>query len=115
MEKGDFFASFYEQSLRDLRRIISSGRAGSTPTRLGQQLGMVLGSSTTVGSDDPYKEDLRIECTTEKVYTQLMRIAETKGAVEAAKAAKQQKKEQAAQNMKGERGAAGCAVKCCWI
>ncbi|KDN39944.1 hypothetical protein K437DRAFT_250373 [Tilletiaria anomala UBC 951] len=101
MEHSDFFMSFYEQSIRDLRKFVVPGRVGSIPMRLGQQLGMVLGSSTTIGSDDPYKEDLRVECNNEKVYSQLMRIAETKGGIEAAKAlARQEKKDRAVQQFK---------------
>jgi len=85
--QGDFFSIFLVNAEHELRkRVNPSHIREATTARLQSILGMVLGSSSCVGSDDPYREDVRIDFAGENAYEQMRRIAETKGGVEAAKA-----------------------------
>ena len=85
--ESDFLMSFLEQSSHELRKKVDPHRIReTTQLRLQTHLGAVLGSSSTVGFHDPYKEDIRVELASEGAYDQLKRIAETKGGIEATKA-----------------------------
>ncbi|PWN43271.1 hypothetical protein IE81DRAFT_365895 [Ceraceosorus guamensis] len=86
MSSSDFFSSFVEAAGKELRQKINPTHIrDTTGNRLQSHLGLVLGSSSTVGFTDPYREDVKIELATENAYDQLKRIAETKGGVEAAR------------------------------
>ncbi|KAK0527368.1 gamma tubulin complex Spc97/GCP2 subunit Alp4 [Tilletia horrida] len=97
LSQSDYFNSFLEQAKGELRKyVIPQKLRETTTTRLQTHLGMVLGSSSCVGFEDPYREDIRIEIAMEGAYDQLQRIAETKGGIEAARA--QAEKKRAAKN-----------------
>ncbi|KAK0543147.1 gamma tubulin complex Spc97/GCP2 subunit Alp4 [Tilletia horrida] len=93
LSQSDYFSSFLEQAKAELRKyVIPQKLRETTTTRLQTHLGMVLGSSSCVGFEDPYREDIRIEIAMEGAYDQLQRIAETKGGLEAAKAQAEKKR-----------------------
>ncbi|PWN47840.1 hypothetical protein IE53DRAFT_348536 [Violaceomyces palustris] len=93
LSESDFFMSFLDQSAHELRKKVDPHRIReTTQMRLQTHLGMVLGSSSSVGFHDPYREDVRVELASEGAYAQLKRIAETKGGIEAAKALARQEK-----------------------
>ncbi|MCO5614103.1 hypothetical protein L7F22_068384 [Adiantum nelumboides] len=84
---SDFFSSFLEAAGRELRKKVDPGRIRDpTIMRLQTHLGMVLGSSSSVGFADPFREDIKVDLAGENAYDQLKRIAEIKGGVEAARA-----------------------------
>ncbi|GAK63302.1 spc97/Spc98 [Moesziomyces antarcticus] len=86
--ESDFLSSFLEQSAHELAKKVSPTKTRETvQQRLQTHLGAVLGSSSTVGFEDPYREDVRIVLASEGAYDQLKRIAETKGGIEATKLA----------------------------
>ncbi|KAJ9478441.1 Spindle pole body component SPC97 [Pseudozyma hubeiensis] len=86
--ESDFLSSFLEQSAHELVKKVSPSKTRETvQQRLQTHLGAVLGSSSTVGFEDPYREDVRIVLASEGAYDQLKRIAETKGGIEATKLA----------------------------
>ena len=86
--ESDFLSSFLEQSGHELVKKVSPSKTRETvQQRLQTHLGAVLGSSSTVGFEDPYREDVRIVLASEGAYDQLKRIAETKGGIEATKLA----------------------------
>ncbi|KAJ1027604.1 hypothetical protein NDA18_003604 [Ustilago nuda] len=86
--ESDFLSSFLEQSGHELVKKVSPTKTRETvQQRLQTHLGAVLGSSSTVGFEDPYREDVRIVLASEGAYDQLKRIAETKGGIEATKLA----------------------------
>ncbi|CBQ71684.1 related to gamma-tubulin complex component 2 [Sporisorium reilianum SRZ2] len=86
--ESDFLSSFLEQSGHELAKKVSPSKTRETvQQRLQTHLGAVLGSSSTVGFEDPYREDVRIVLASEGAYDQLKRIAETKGGIEATKLA----------------------------
>lgn len=86
LDQSDFFMAFLEQAARELRKFVLPHKVRETTTmRLQTHLGMVLGSSSSVGFGDPYREDVRVDMAVENAYDQLKRIAETKGGIEAAK------------------------------
>ncbi|SNX83429.1 related to gamma-tubulin complex component 2 [Melanopsichium pennsylvanicum] len=86
--KSDFLSSFLEQSAHELVKKVSPIKTRETvQQRLQTHLGAVLGSSSTVGFEDPYREDVRIVLASEGAYDQLKRIAETKGGIEETKLA----------------------------
>ncbi|SPO24675.1 related to gamma-tubulin complex component 2 [Ustilago trichophora] len=86
--ESDFLSSFLEQSAHELVKKVSPTKTRETvQQRLQTHLGAVLGSSSTVGFEDPYREDVRIVLASEGAYDQLKRIAETKGGIEATKLA----------------------------
>lgn len=86
--ESDFLSSFLEQSAHELVKKVSPTKTRETvQQRLQTHLGAVLGSSSTVGFEDPYREDIRIVLASEGAYDQLKRIAETKGGIEATKLA----------------------------
>ncbi len=86
--ESDFLSSFLEQSAHELVKKVSPTKTRETvQQRLQTHLGAVLGSSSTVGFEDPYREDVRIVLASEGAYDQLKRIAETKGGIEATKIA----------------------------
>lgn len=86
--ESDFLSSFLEQSAHELVKKVSPAKTRETvQQRLQTHLGAVLGSSSTVGFEDPYREDVRIVLASEGAYDQLKRIAETKGGIEATKLA----------------------------
>lgn len=86
--ESDFLLSFLEQSGHELVKKVSPTKTRETvQQRLQTHLGAVLGSSSTVGFEDPYREDVRIVLASEGAYDQLKRIAETKGGIEATKLA----------------------------
>lgn len=92
--QADFLHSFLDQSQHELRKYVDPNRIRETTLqRLQAQLDMVLGSSDSVGIDDPYREDLRVDLANEKAYDQLQRIADTKGVVEVAKLREKQQEE----------------------
>ncbi len=75
-------------SAHELAKKVSPTKTRETvQQRLQTHLGAVLGSSSTVGFEDPYREDVRIVLASEGAYDQLKRIAETKGGIEATKLA----------------------------
>lgn len=92
---SDFFASFLEAAGRELRKKVNPTHIReATLMRLQSHLGMVLGSSSTVGFADPYREDVRVDLAAENAYDQLKRIADTRGGVEeAARVAKARDRE----------------------
>ncbi len=86
--ESDFLSSFLEQSAHELVKKVSPTKTRETvQQRLQTHLGAVLGSSSTVGFEDPYREDVRIVLASEGAYDQLKRIAETKGGIEATRMA----------------------------
>ena len=86
--ESDFLSSFLEQSAHELIKKVSPTKTRETvQQRLQIHLGAVLGSSSTVGFEDPYREDVRIVLASEGAYDQLKRIADTKGGIEATKIA----------------------------
>lgn len=86
--ESDFLSSFLEQSAHELVKKVSPSKTRETvQQRLQTHLGAVLGSSSTVGFEDPFREDVRIVLASEGAYDQLKRIAETKGGIEATKLA----------------------------
>ncbi|TKY86630.1 hypothetical protein EX895_004269 [Sporisorium graminicola] len=86
--ESDFLSSFLEQSGHELIKKVSPTKTRETvQQRLQTHLGAVLGSSSTVGFEDPYREDVRIVLASEGAYDQLKRIAETKGGIEATRLA----------------------------
>ena len=92
--EADFLHSFLDQSEHELRKYVDPQRIRETTLlRLQSQLDMVLASSSTVGFEDPYKEEVRVDLATEKAYDQLQRIADTKGVVEVAKLREKQQEE----------------------
>ncbi|WFD34835.1 gamma tubulin complex Spc97/GCP2 subunit Alp4 [Malassezia cuniculi] len=92
--QADFLHSFLDQSQHELRKYVDPNRIRETTLlRLQAQLDMVLGSSSSVGFEDPYKEDIRVDLANEKAYDQLQRIADTKGVVEVAKLRERQQEE----------------------
>lgn len=87
LSSSDFFSSFLEAAGRELRkRVDPSHIRDPTIMRLQTHLGMVLGSSSSVGFADPFREDVKIDLAHENAYDQLKRIADIKGGVEAARA-----------------------------
>ncbi|PWZ00802.1 hypothetical protein BCV70DRAFT_237131 [Testicularia cyperi] len=89
----DFLTSFLDSSAHELKKMVNPTRTRETvQQRLQTHLGAVLGSSSTVGFEDPYREDIRIVLASEGAYDQLKRIAETKGGIEATKLAQAQAK-----------------------
>lgn len=77
---SDFFASFFEQADRELRKLVNPTHVrDSVKTRLQTHLGMVLGSSAVVGFSDPYKDDVRVTTALDNPYESLKRIANTRG------------------------------------
>lgn len=77
---SDFFASFFEQADRELRKLVNPMHVrDSIKTRLQTHLGMVLGSSAVVGFSDPYKDDIKVGTSLDNPYESLKRIANTRG------------------------------------
>ncbi|KAN0061541.1 gamma tubulin complex Spc97/GCP2 subunit Alp4 [Thecaphora frezii] len=85
--ESDFLMSFLEQAAHELRKTVNPQKIReTTQVRLQTHLGAVLGSSSTVGFHDPYREDIRVELASEGAYEQLKRIADIKGGIESTKA-----------------------------
>ncbi|CAO1626079.1 unnamed protein product [Parajaminaea phylloscopi] len=85
---SDFFASFFEQAERELRKLVNPMHVrDSIRTRLQTHLGMVLGSSAVVGFSDPYKDDIKVGTSLDNPYESLKRIANTRGVTGGADAA----------------------------